>query len=183
MRPPQESLFTVKLDAADIRNTIAGLEKKWSKFSPDWPFQYHFLDDTYAGLYQSEERFNKIFLYLTVLAIIIACLGLFGLAAFIAEQRTKEIGIRKVLGASVAGITSMLSKDFLKLVLVAIVIATPVAWWAMNKWLQDFAYRINISWGIFELAGMIALLIAVVTVCFQAIRAAIANPVKSLRTE
>ena len=183
MEPPRENLFTAKLDAADIRNTIAAIEKKWNKFSPDWPFQYHFLDDTFARLYQSEERFNKIFLYLTVLAIIIACLGLFGLAAFIAEQRTKEIGIRKVLGASVAGITSMLSKDFLKLVLVAIVIATPVAWWAMNKWLQDFAYRINISWWVFVMAGMIALLIALVTVCFQAIKAAIANPVKSLRTE
>jgi putative ABC transport system permease protein len=117
------------------------------------------------------------------MAILISCLGLFGLAAFSAEQRKKEIGVRKVLGASVAGVVGLLSKDFLKLVGIAILIATPVAWWAMNKWLQAFAYRVEISWWMFVLAGSVAVIIAMITVSFQAIRAAIANPVKSLRTE
>ncbi len=117
------------------------------------------------------------------LAIVIACLGLFGLAAFTIEQRTKEIGIRKVLGASVAGIASLLTREFLKLVLIALVVASPLAWWVMNNWLQDFAYRINIGWWMFLLAGLGAVLIAMITVSFQAIKAAVANPVKSLRTE
>jgi putative ABC transport system permease protein len=118
-----------------------------------------------------------------VLAILIACLGLFGLVTYAAEQRTKEIGIRKVLGANVAHIVGMISKDFLKLVLIASVIAFPVAWWAMNKWLQDFAYRVSISWWIFFAAGLLAVVIALATISFQAIKAAMANPVKSLRTE
>jgi putative ABC transport system permease protein len=124
-----------------------------------------------------------IFLIMAVLAIIIACLGLFGLATYAAEQRIKEIGIRKVLGASVRGIIAMLSKDFLKLVVIASIIAFPIAWFAMNKWLQDFAYRINISWWVFVIASVVAILIALLTISYQAIRAAIANPVKSLRTE
>lgn len=118
-----------------------------------------------------------------MLAIVIACLGLFGLATFLAEQRTKEIGIRKVLGATVNNVLTLLSKDFLKLVLIAFVVAAPVAWWGMNKWLQDFTYRTDISWWVFALAGVAALLIALITVSFQAIKAALANPVKSLRTE
>ena len=117
------------------------------------------------------------------MAILISCLGLFGLAAFSAEQRKKEIGVRKVLGASVSGVVALLSKDFLKLVGISILIATPVAWWAMNKWLQGFAYRVNISWWVFVIAGVLALLIALITVSFQSIKAAIANPVKSLRSE
>ena len=147
------------------------------------PFSYRFLDDAFNNMYQAERRVGKIALSFAVLAIFIACLGLFGLATYIAEQRTKEIGVRKVLGASVSNIVSMLSKDFLKLVLISAIIAFPLAWWAMNKWLQDFAYRVNIGWWIFIAAGFIALLIAVITVSTQAIRAAIANPVKSLRTE
>jgi putative ABC transport system permease protein len=119
----------------------------------------------------------------SILAILIACLGLFGLVTYAAEQRTKEIGIRKVLGATVSNIVAMLSKDFLKLVMIAALIAFPVAWWAMNKWLQNFAYRINISWWIFIMAGVVALLIALITVSLKAIKAAIANPVKNLRTE
>ena len=121
--------------------------------------------------------------YFTVIAILISCLGLFGLATFSAEQRTKEIGVRKVLGASVTGIVALLSKDFLKLVAISIVIASPIAWWVMNKWLQDFAYRTNISWTVFVITTILALLIALITISFQAIKAAIANPVKSLRTE
>jgi putative ABC transport system permease protein len=166
-----------------MQNTIATIEKKWNKYSQDRPFQYSFLDETYSKLYQSERRFNKVFLYLTGLAILIACLGLFGLAAFTAEQRTREIGIRKVVGASVSGIVTLLSKDFVKLVLIAIVIALPVAWYTMNKWLQDFAYRVSIEWWVFVLAAVLAILIALLTVSFQAIKAALANPVKSLRTE
>jgi putative ABC transport system permease protein len=147
------------------------------------PFLYSFLDEDFNNLYKGEQRTGSMFTTFAALAIFIACLGLFGLAVYSAEQRTKEIGIRKVLGASVSGIISLLSKDFIRLVIVSIIIATPVAWWAMNKWLQTFAYRINISWWIFLVAGVIAILIAVITVSFQAIKAAVSNPVKSLRTE
>ena len=129
------------------------------------------------------KRPEPCLIFFSLLTIFVACLGLFGLATYTAEQRTKEIGIRKVLGASVTQVTQMISKDFLKLVLIASVIAFPVAWWAMNKWLQNFAYRINMSWWVFAVAGLSALLIALLTVSFQAIKAAIANPVKSLRTE
>jgi len=141
------------------------------------------LNDEFENMYRSEQRSGKIFISFAVLAILIACLGLFGLAAYAAEHRTKEIGIRKVLGATVSNIVSMLSKDFLKLVLIASLIAFPVAWWFMNKWLEDFVYRINISWWVFILASFVSIFIAIVTVSFQAIKAAIANPVKNLRTE
>ena len=151
--------------------------------APGLPFSYRFLNESFDEMYRNEQRVGKIALVFSVLAIFIACLGLFGLATFIAEQRTKEIGIRKVLGASVQGIVQMLSKDFMKLVAISFVIAAPIAWYFMHKWLQDFAYRINISWWIFVAAGLAALLIALVTVSFQAIRAAITNPVKSLRTD
>jgi putative ABC transport system permease protein len=147
------------------------------------PFQYAFLDDSFNEMYKSEQRVGKIALIFSTLAILIACLGLFGLATFISEQRTKEIGIRKVLGASVEGIVRLLSKDFLKLVGISFVIAAPLSWWIMNSWLKDFAYRIPLEWWIIGLAGFIALLIALTTVSFQAIKAAIANPVNSLRSE
>ena len=151
--------------------------------APGMPFSYQFLDDSFDDMYRAEQRVGKIALVFSILAILIACLGLFGLATFIAEQRTKEIGIRKVLGASVQGLVQMLSKDFLYLVLIAFVIAVPIAWWLMAKWLQDFAYRVNIGWWIFLAAGVLAGLIALLTVSFQAVRAALTNPVKSLRTE
>ena len=151
--------------------------------APSQPFDYSFMDEEFNNLYTTEQRTGHIFITFAVLAILIACLGLFGLVTYAAEQRTKEIGIRKVLGANVTNIVTMISKDFLKLVLIASVIAFPVAWWAMNKWLQDFAYRVNISWWVFVLAACIAVLIALMTISFQAIKAAIANPVKSLRTE
>lgn len=155
----------------------------WKEFIPGMPFEYSFLDSDMQSLYAQENTLQKISNSFTLLAVLISCLGLFGLAMFTAQQRIKEIGVRKVLGASVGGIISMLSKDFLKLVLIAIVIACPIAWWLMSKWLEDFAYKTTISWWIFGLAGVLALLIAAVTVSFQAIKAAIANPVKSLRTE
>ncbi len=141
------------------------------------------MDEQLNKFYQSDQRLLNVITIFATLAIIIACIGLFGLSIYTAKQRTKEIGIRKVLGASVTGVVRLLSKDFIKLVGIAILIASPVAWWAGNKWLQDFAYRISIGWWVFASAGAIALLIAMFTVSFQAIKAAIANPVKSLRTE
>ena len=147
------------------------------------PLEYNFLDEQFAALYASEIRTQQIFSAFAVLAIIIASLGLFGLSAFVIEQRTKEIGIRKVLGASVQNVLLLVSKEFLLLVGIAFIISIPVTWWAMNSWLQDFAYRINISVWVFAVAGITAILIALITISFQAIKAAIANPVKSLRTE
>jgi putative ABC transport system permease protein len=181
--PRSEGTFSMKLDAANITGTITKLENTWNRISPDKPFQYTFLDDTFAGLYDSERRFQKVFISLVILGIVIACLGLLGLATFAAQQRVKEIGIRKVLGASVAGIAGLLSKDFVRLVVVSFLIAIPIAWYSMNKWLQDFEYRIEISWWIFPVAGMIAILIALITISFQAVKAALSNPVKNLRTE
>ena len=176
-------LLSLKVNTSNINGLVSSIQNKWRALAPGMPFSYRFLDDSFNEMYRGEQRVGKIALIFSVLAIFIACLGLFGLATFIAEQRTKEIGIRKVLGASVQGIVRMLSKDFVKLVTIAFIIAAPLAWYFMNKWLQDFAYRIELSWWIFAVAGLAALLIALVTVSFQAIRAAISNPVKSLRTE
>jgi len=181
--PSRRAYLTVKLSTQNTAGTLAQIESQWKAIAPGKPMQYFFLDETFSRLYQSEASFQKIFIVLVILSIVIACLGLFGLAAFATEQRTKEIGIRKVLGASTAGITALLSKDFLKLVIVSIVIATPLAWWAMSVWLQHYVYRITISWWIFLLAGLLAVIIALATVSFQAIKAAIANPVKALRSE
>jgi putative ABC transport system permease protein len=178
---PYTASFKVK--PSQIGSIISQVQSKWKTMASGMPFSYRFLDDSFNDMYKAEQRAGKLALIFSILTILIACLGLFGLASFIAEQRTKEIGIRKVLGASVNGIISLLSKDFMKLVLIASVLAFPVAWWCMHHWLQDFAYRINIGWWLFVLAAAIALMIALVTVSFQAIKAAIANPVKSLRTE
>ncbi len=168
-------------------NNYAGLlkstESAWNKINPAIPFVYSFIDKDFQKNYEKDQKASGIVSYFTVIAILVACLGLFGLSAFSAEQRTREIGIRKVLGASVTNVAALLSKDFVVLVLVAIVIASPIAWFAMNKWLQSFAYRIPVSWWMFVLAGFIAILIALITVSFQAIKAALMNPVKSLRTE
>ena len=151
--------------------------------APSQPFSYAFLDEEFNELYSVEQRTGKIFLLFSILAILIACLGLFGLVTFAAEQRIREIGIRKVLGAEIRDIFKMLSGDFVKLILLSICISSPFAWWAMNKWLQDFAYRISIGWWMFVAIGAICLMIALVTISFQAIKAAVANPVKSLRAE
>jgi len=176
-------LTSFKVDTKNIQSLVKQAEAKWKAMAPGMPFFYRFLDQDFDNMYREEQRVGKIAITFAVLAILIACLGLFGLATYMAELRTKEIGIRKVLGASVGTLAGMLSKDFLKLVLVSFVIAVPVAWWAMYKWLQDFAYRISIGWWIFLLAGVVAIMIALITVSFQAIKAAMANPVKSLRTE
>lgn len=181
--PKANNTFIVKLSGSNITGTLAQMENKWKMFNKDRAFDYSFLDETFAKLYQSETRFQKVFVSLVILGILIACLGLLGLATFAAQQRVKEIGIRKVLGASVASVVTLLSKDFLKLVMISFVFALPIGWYFMNRWLEDFAYRIDIHWWIFILAAVIAVVIAFVTISFQTIKAALGNPVKSLRTE
>ncbi|MBV6442826.1 MAG: ABC transporter permease [Haliscomenobacteraceae bacterium CHB4] len=168
---------------SDTAPVIAALEKQWKNLSPDQPFSYRFLDESFARMYEAEQRVGAIAGIFGLLSVLVSCLGLFGLAAFTTEQRTKEIGIRKVLGASISGITGMLAKDFMKLVLISILIATPLAWYFMKKWLSDFAYRIDMHWWMFVLAGVAAIAVAFLTVSYQSIRAALANPVKSLRSE
>jgi putative ABC transport system permease protein len=167
----------------DISGTLKSMESTWHKLNPNEPFEYSFLDDDFQKNFEAENKQARLINYFTLIAIIISCLGLFGLATFSAEQRTKEIGVRKVLGASVGSIVTLLSKDFLKLVGVAVVIACPLAWFAMDKWLQNFVYRTTVSWQVFALTILLAVIVAVLTISFQAIKAAIANPVKSLRTE
>jgi putative ABC transport system permease protein len=181
--PPVSFKVAVKLKTADITNTIAFINEVWNRFSPGYPLDYNFMDETYGKMYKTEEKLSSLLWIFTIMAIIVGCMGLFGLAAFSAEQRTKEIGIRKVLGASVFNIVGLLSKSFVKLVLIASLIAFPVAWWAMNNWLEDFPYRVNISWWVFGIAAFAAVGIALITVSFQAIKTAIMNPVKSLRAE
>jgi putative ABC transport system permease protein len=183
LEPNSQSLVNINIQSANIPGTIAAIESKWKEMIPGRPFSYIFLDESFNKQYENEDRFGKLFFNFSILAILISCLGLLGLASYSTLQRTKEIGVRKVLGASVSNITSLLSKDFIKLVLIALLIASPIAYWGMYSWLQSFAYRIDIHWWIFIVAGLIALFIALFTVSFQAMKAAMANPVKSLRTE
>jgi putative ABC transport system permease protein len=173
----------VKIRAEQLATTLASLEKIWKDRIAWRPFDYHFLDEDFNKLYQAEQRTASLFALFSGLAIALACLGLFALAAFTTVQRTKEIGIRKILGANVASITLLISKQFLLLVLIGILIASPLAWWAGKNWLQDFAYRININGWIFIGAGVMAIFIALITVSYHAVRASLANPVRSLRTE
>lgn len=180
---PQTGSIAFRVSTTHIDNLIASIENIYKMVAPGLPFKYSFMDEDYNKTYKAEQRMGGLSMTFSILAILIACLGLFGLITFAAAQRTKEIGIRKVLGASVSDVWAMLSKGFLKLVMIASLIAFPVGWWAMNKWLQGFAFRIQISWWVFAIAGLAAILIALVTVSFQAIKAAIANPVESLRTE
>jgi putative ABC transport system permease protein len=167
----------------DLKELLASMGTAWSKLNPNEPFEYNFLDEDFQKNYEADQRLAAIVRNFTVIAILISCLGLFGLATFSAEQRTKEIGVRKVLGASVGNVVGLLSKEFLKLVFIAILIASPITWFVMNKWLQDFAYRTSISWTVFVITALIAGGIALFTISFQSIKAALANPVKSLRTE
>jgi len=169
--------------AGDPAATLATVEQTWNRYAPDEPFQYSFLDEDFDALFRAEQRLGQVFSVFTGFAILVACLGLLGLAAFMAEQRTKEIGIRKVMGASVPSVILLLSKDFTKLVIVSFLLAVPLAWYIMHQWLSGFAFRIEIGPGIFVLAGVSALLIAWLTVSWQSARAATANPVKSLRSE
>ncbi len=184
--PPSVSYYnnlSVKISGKNMPAALSHLETTWKKFSPDLPYKSVFLDERFDALYKSEQKQGQLFTGFACIAILIACLGLLGLSAFSISQRIKEIGIRKVLGASAGSIVQLLSKDFLILVAVAALIAFPVAWYAMHTWLQDFAYRISIPWWIFLLAGMMAALVALATISFQAIKAAVSNPVKSLRAE
>jgi putative ABC transport system permease protein len=175
--------LSVKVGNHDLPGTIATLKKKWDQLGTPLPLKYFFLDEAFNKQYSSEERFGNLFIDFAVLAIFISCLGLLGLSSYSTIQRTKEVGVRRVMGASVAGIVRLLSADFLKLVGLAFLIAVPLAWFVMDKWLQDFAYRITIGWWIFLGSGLTALVIAFATVGYQAIRAALTSPVKSLRSE
>jgi len=180
---PDNRNMYIRTTGKDAPQAIAAAKKIYTQYNPSFPFDYTFLDDTYNAMYKSDERSGTLFSWFAGIAILISCLGLFGLATYTAQVKVKEIGIRKVLGASVGNITGMLSKDFLMLVALSIIITTPIAWYAMNNWLQNFAYHITIQWWVFALAGIIGLIIAFVTICFQSIKAALANPVKSLRSE
>jgi putative ABC transport system permease protein len=181
-RPPLSRMY-VKTTAKDAAKAIAGVQKVWKAYSPGFPFEYAFLDDEFNKMYSDDQRTGTLFNVFAAIAILISCLGLLGLATYTAQVKVKEIGIRKVLGASITSITRLLSKDFILLVLIAFAIAAPVSWLAMHKWLQNYAYRVDIGWWIFIAAGLTAMLIALLTVSYQAIKAALANPVKSLRTE
>ena len=181
--PGVNGQLAIKLPDGNPRQALAVVKQAWAKFFPTDPFAYSFLDERYDKQYQSDERFGQVFGFFTLIAILVACLGLLGLATFTAQQRTKEIGVRKVLGASVVSIIALLSQDFLKLVLIAILLASPIAWYAMHQWLQGFANKIDLTWWVFALAGLLAVGIALLTVSFQSIKAALMNPVKSLRSE
>ena len=183
IEPDGVDQISINVRASNLPATIAAIENKWKTVIPYRPFSYFFVDEFFDRQYRSQDRFGKLFLYFAVLAIFISCLGLLGLASYSTIQRTKEIGVRKVLGASVGNIVNLLSKEFMILVGFAFVVAAPVSWLLMRQWLKDFAYRISIGWWIFILAGVLALVIALLTISFQAIKAAVANPIKSLRTE
>jgi len=183
MEPNAYQMLSVKVAANNLPATISAIETKWNAAIPARPFSYEFLDQSFNKQYQDEEQFGRLFLNFAILAIFISCMGLLGLASYSTLQRTKEIGIRKVLGASVSNIVGLLSVDFLKLVLIALLIAVPVSLFSMNKWLQDFAYRIHLTWWMFVLAGILSIIVAFVTISFQAVRAAVANPSSSLRSE
>ncbi|WP_310587849.1 ABC transporter permease [Emticicia agri] len=172
----------MRIKTEDIRGLLVSLEKLW-KAETDTPFVYSFLNERFNSMYQAEQRIGRLFGIFAGLAILISCLGLFGLAAFATHQRTKEIGVRKVLGASVGSIVSLLLTNFLKLILIAILVASPLAGYIMSQWLHDFAYRIDLSWWMFAIAGVLATSIAILTVSYQTIKAALVNPVKSLKSE
>jgi putative ABC transport system permease protein len=183
IRLTNDGFFVCVKYSGSEHEIVSFLEQKWKKFVPSHPFRYRFLDESLDNFYTTEQKIGKIFGYFTGLAIFIACLGLFGLASFMAERRTKEIGIRKVLGANVAGIVLLLSREFALWVLIANIISCPVAYWAAKQWLQGFAYRINLGWEIFVFSSILALAIAILTVSYQAIKAALANPIEALRYE
>ncbi|MBA4056327.1 MAG: hypothetical protein C0490_16550, partial [Marivirga sp.] len=172
-----------RIKGGDMIKTVNSIEAKWKEIAPDQPFKFVFLDESLNAQYESEKQAGKVFAIFSGLAIIIACVGLFGLAAYTANLRTKEIGVRKVLGASIGSVVLLLSKDFTKLILIAFVLSVPFSWYLMDRWLEGFAYRINIGIGVFLLAGSTALVISWITVSYQSIKAAIVNPVKSLKSE
>jgi putative ABC transport system permease protein len=181
--PSTMTSLSIKIKGSNLPQSIAEIKNAWLKTNRAYPLEYTFLDERLKKLYSSDEKLGSVFSKFSFIALFITCIGLFAISILTIEQRTKEIGIRKVLGATVTNIVTILLKDFLKLVLIAATIAFPIGWFTMHKWLQDFAYRINISWWIFIIAGLIAVVIAFITISFQAIKAALSNPVESLRTE
>jgi putative ABC transport system permease protein len=183
LRPNQRNAYSVKITTGNLQQTILAIEKIWNKHFPADPFNYYFLDESFDSQYKTDRQFGKIFGLFSFLAILIACFGLLGLSAFNVLQRTKEIGVRKILGASVPNILFILSRDFLKLVFISFILAIPFTWWIMHNWLQDFAYRIEIPWWVFVLAGCTAFVIALATIIFQAMKAAVSSPAISLRAE
>ena len=183
LRPNSSGFYSLKVEQGKAQQSIASLKNLWSSYFPKDPFDYYFLDESFGHQYKADQLFGKVFGVFAFLAILIACFGLLGLSAYNVLQRTKEIGIRKVLGASAQSILLLLSKDFLKLIMISLVLSIPVGWYVMNRWLQDYAYRINIGWWVFAFAGVTALLIAIVTISIQVLKTIVMNPVKSLRTE
>ncbi|NIJ53810.1 ABC transporter permease [Dyadobacter arcticus] len=181
--PESNKLVSVRTTGKSAKNALLAAEKLWKKYSPEYPFEFSFLEEDYDRFYKSEQKTAQLLNFFAGIAIVISCLGLLGLVSFTAEQRTKEIGIRKVLGATVLSITSLLSRDFMKLVVISILIASPIAWFALNKWLENFAYKIEIKWWMFAGAGLLAVITALLTISFQSLKAASANPVKSLRSQ
>jgi ABC-type antimicrobial peptide transport system permease subunit len=173
----------IRINPAGFKNTLAAIEKAWKQVYPEYVYDLKFVDETLAKSYAQDAKNYSLFKAFSVISIFICCIGLWGLIAFVVVRKTKEIGIRKVLGASIRGIVFLLSKDFLKLVFIALLVASPIAWYFMNGWLENFAYRINISWWVFALAGLFAIVIALLTISFQAVKAAMQNPVRNLRTE
>jgi putative ABC transport system permease protein len=176
-------MLYVKTSGKQASKAIAAVQKQWQRYNPNYPFTYQFMDQEFEQMYQTEQRTGRLFNVFASLAILISVLGLFGLATYMAQRRIKEIGIRKALGASVESIVAMLAQDFIRLVLLAFFLAAPLAGWLMNKWLQSFAYRVDLQWWHFALAGVIAVCIAFATISLQSIRAALSNPVKALRSE
>jgi putative ABC transport system permease protein len=182
-KPQMVNRLYIRTTGAHTADAIAAVKKIWKIYNPEYPFEYHFLDEAYSRMYATDQRTGFLFEVFAFIAIFISCLGLFGLMTYTAQLKTREIGIRKVLGATVLSVTALLAKEFIGLVLLAVFIASPVGWYFMDRWLQDFAYRAPIGWRVFPVAGLFALLIAASTIGFQAIKAAVANPVKSLRAE
>jgi len=179
----EASVLAVKLSAGDMSERIQSITTVWNKFAPHQPIRYSFLDDRYAAMYSDVQRMGKIFTSFSILAIVVACLGLFALSAFMVEQRSKEISVRLVLGASVNSVFQLLTWDFLRLVLISIVVASPISWYLMSRWLEDYVYRITIGWDVFVVSGVTSVLIALFTISFQSIKAAVMSPVRGLRSE
>jgi putative ABC transport system permease protein len=175
--------LSIRVNSNNIQETIRYISKQWEQLSPDIPFEFHFLDEKYDAQYKNEDKFSSVISYFSIIAVLIACLGLFGVVSFSTESRTKEIGIRKISGATISEILFLLNRNFIVLVLIAYLIAVPFSWYAMHRWLGNFAYRTELSWWIFALSGAIALAIAIITVSWQSWRAATRNPVESLRYE
>lgn len=177
------NLVSIKINGGNLKNTLANIENQWKLQNPDRPFTYYFMDEFFDRQYRSDERFEKLFFNFAILAIFISCLGLLGLASYSTMQRTKEIGVRKVMGASTGSIVGLLSMDFLKLVVLAFLIASPLAYFGMHNWLKNFAYQTDIKWWVFAVAALLSTIIAFITISFQSIKAALMNPIKSLRSE